>query len=137
MPFRIQKAAIIVLTMQLEDLLANTAQQFAADPSVIDPCGFAAIDTIDAPNDQLARIFKTCLVEEIGDRMIQRQIKHGDHFARTSPAAHQIRTSTPSQSQPQSIEQNRFARPGFPRQDIEPRTKFQMQLINNENVTNI
>ena len=68
--------------------------------------------------------------------MVGRQVKPGNHLALLSALTHKLRPTAPAQNEAETIEQNGFARSGFPGQYIEPRLKFQLQMVNDQYVTN-
>ena len=135
MPPWVQKPAIIMLTMQFDQQVRQVAQHIGTGAAVVDPGGLAPVGGGgDAAQDQLIPGNNTHVGQKRAGAMVGRQVKAGRHFALFCALAHQIGAPAPTQNEPQTVQQDRLACPGFAGQHIQAGLKHQIQPINDQHV---
>ena len=66
--------------------------------------------------------------------MARRQVKHRCNLALFCPGAHQFSPPAPAQHKPQTVQQNGFARTGFPGQHVQPRLEGKIQMVDDQQI---
>ncbi len=125
MPARVQKAPIVVLTVQFHQMVGQVAQHLAADAAVIHESGLAPVALVDAAQDQLFPGRDARGIQHGSGAIAGRGIEHRRHLALRSALAHQIGAAAPAQHKAQRIQQDRLARTGFAGQHVQARPKLQ------------
>ena len=129
----IKQAAIVRLAMHFQQQAAQIFEQADADRLVIDEgAGFAVGGKAAAQHD-LAVMRHRLVLQQGARAMIGRRIEHRCGGALGSPGAY-ASAATPADREPQGIQQDGFARPGFAGQDIEAGGEFQRGLFDQHDV---
>ena len=138
MAARVQKAPIIVLPMEFNQLFREAAQHVARGPAIIDPRRFAPVRVVHPAQDQLAIIrVNPKLIQKRTRVMACGQIEDSRHLALRGARTHQIGTPAPAKHKAKTVEQDRFTRPRFPGEHVEPRMKIEREPINDQHVADI
>ena len=133
---RCQQPAIVVLAMDLDQHRPDLAQQRGGGGLIVDERAASAIGLDQSPDDQrLAGIdLQPILGEQLRDGWGGIERRGDDRLCR--PPTHQRAFAAPPQSEPQRIEQDRFARAGLPGQHAEAGAELQLQRLDQHDVTN-
>ena len=139
MAARIHQAAIIMLPMQLHKRSCHFAQQAHTDGLIIDIGLALAIGLQLAAQDQRLAIFhiNISIIEQFGQTGGKRgKFKTGGNAGLILAPAHQPAVGPIAQHQPQRIQQNGFARPGFTREHAQPAPEIEIKRFDQHDVTN-
>ena len=131
---RIEQPAPLKLTLYLNQQVAALAEQGQRYGLIIDAGhGFAGAAQL-ARQDNLSLTGDASLFEQGGCVMRQVNLKAcGDHRP-LAACADKAKISPAAQCQPQRIQQNGLARPGFAGQHRQPLAKFQRQFFYQQDV---
>ena len=106
-----------VLAVDVEELLAQLAQLCGGGGAAVDPGAAFSGGVYSAAQQQVGAGLKACFFDP--GRNGGSGLELGTHLATAGAFAHHARFGTGPQSQLQSVDQNRFARPGLARQHTE------------------
>ena len=134
---RVQKASIVMLTMQFDKRVRQCAQHLARYTPIVDERGFPSIARIDAPQDQVIGARKPGLFQKGPGGMIGRDVELGRDFALLGACAHKIGAPAPPQHEAQRIKQDRFAGPGLAGQHIQTRLEVKRQPVDDEHIPDV
>lgn len=138
MAARVQQSTVVLLSVQLDESFRQGAQSFTTDAPVVYPSGFASVEAVGAAQNQFVAVgVNTGFGKCCAGRMSGAYLKNGGHLAPFRASAHHVGPTAPAKCEPQRIEQNRFARPGFAGQHIQPRTEVHRQPLDDGNVANV
>jgi hypothetical protein len=70
-------------------------------------------------------------------RVISTKAEFSNDLPLGGPLAHQLGAAAPAQNKAKRIQQNGFACPGFAGQHVQARLKRQLQMVNDQKITNI
>ena len=114
---RVEQAALLALALDLDEAVAELAQQPDARRLVIDKGAAAPVGADHAAHhDRAGKIAGNAgLAQHRRGRMIGLDRELGGDRGLLGAGPHQARIGAPAERQPERIEQNRFARPGLAR----------------------
>ena len=131
----IEQAAVIGLTMYLDQFGAKIAEQADADGFVVDESARAAVGGDCPPQDDFAITRNAVVGDQHSGCMFLIQIENSDGRALARTAAHAGATaSAAAGGQTQGIEKNGFSRAGFAGKDVQPRCEVQRNVLDENEV---
>ena len=133
-PALIQKAAIVLLPVQLHQRVRQCAQHLPGRAAVVHPGGLAPIRGVHPAQDQLALRRDPGFVQHRARGMGRGQIEYRRHLALRGAGAHKIGAPAPAQHETQTIKQDGLARPGFPGKHIQPRAEIQREPVDQQHI---
>ena len=134
----LDKGAVVVLAVDLNQCRAERAQHLHAHRLVIDEGAGAAVGELHPAHDQfvLGGLFGDQVVvrQQAARRMVLADVEGGGHLALLGALAHQRGIAARAQRQRKGIEQDRFAGAGLAGQRGKPGAEIDVQAIDQNDV---
>ena len=131
----VEQAALLELPLDFDQAVAELAQQADARRLVVDKGAAAAVAAQQpAQNDRLAVGVEAGIAENRICRMIATDGEFGGDRRLAGGVAHEPSLGALAQRQPQRVQQDRLPRPGLTGQHAQPRTKRQIEPIDQDNL---
>ena len=109
----VQKAALGVLTVDFDQLLADAPQKRDTDRLIVHEGAAAAVFGLHAAQDEIAIGLEIVLTGNLTGGMIAGDIEHGSDTALVRTTTNQTGIGAAANGKPQRIKQDRLARPGL------------------------
>ena len=138
MTARVEQPPIVMLAMYLDQRLPELAQQAGRDRLIVDEGPAAAVGPHQpAHHQRVARLRGKAIVGEqrVGG-MGGRQLEGHAHRRLRLAAADQAAVRPRAKRQPERVEQDRLARPGFAGEHAEAAAELQVQRLDQHHVAN-
>ena len=136
----LDKGAVVVLAVDLDQCRAERAQHLHAHRLVVDEGAGAAIGELDPAHDQLVLDCgigdQIVLREQAARRMILADVEGGGHLALLGAFAHQSRVAARAERQRKRVEQNRLAGAGLAGQRGKAGAEVDIQAIDQNDIAN-
>ena len=126
-----------MLAVQFDQRFRQCAQHLARAAAVIDPRRFAPVRPVDAAQDQFAPAGQASLFQHRMGCVAFGQVEPRRDLALRRALTHQIGAPAHTQHEPETIEQDRFTRPGFAGQNVQTRLKRKFQPVDDQHIRNI
>jgi hypothetical protein len=137
---RLDKGAVVVLAVDLDQCRAERAQHLYAHWLVIDEGAGTAIGKLNPAHDQLVldcRIGdQIVLGQQAARRMLPADVEGGRHLALLGAFAHQGRVATRTERQRKRVEQNRLAGASLAGQRGKACAEVDVQAIDQNDIAN-
>ena len=131
---RVQEAALLELTLDLDQAVAELAQEADAGRLVIDKGAAAAVGAQQpAQHDRFAIIVEAGFAQHRIGRVIAPDREFGGDRRLARALAHQPGLAAPPHRQTERVEQDRLPRPGLAGQHAQPLAKGQIKPIDQDN----
>ena len=132
----VHQGAIVMLTMNFDEVAGNGAQRLGAHRLIIDEGASTSVRHLHAAQNELA-FGGDVLGARRGDgRMIGAKLKKGGDLALRLSLPHEGAVAARPKRQREGVEQNRFSRAGLPGEHREAATKFEIELVDQHDVAN-
>ncbi len=136
----IDQRALVMLAVNFDQRRADRLQGLHADGLVVDEGAGTAIGQLDPAQDHLAGIFRARIVEAVvGEdrrgRMPPGDVEHRGDLALLHAVADEAGVAAAAERQRKGIEQDRFARAGFPGQHREATGELDIEPLDQDDVT--
>ena len=132
---RIEEPALLELTLDLDEAVAELAQQAHARRLVIDKGAAAAVGREQAAqHNRLAGAVMPGFAQDRMGRMVLSDRKLGRNSRLLRPGAHQAGLGPPAERQAERVQQDRLARTGLAGQHAQSRAKGERQTIDQHDV---
>ena len=134
---RVGKPAIVMLAVELDQRRGDIAQQRDPDRLVVDEGLAAPVGLERAPDDQrLAGLeFDIGFVERGVHRWREQgEFEGGGHARLVFSGTHQPAVGAVAEHQPERVEQDRLARPGFAGEHAEPAAKIEVECLDQHDI---
>ena len=136
---RVEQAALLALALDLDQAVAELAQQADARRLIVDKGAAAAVGAQqaaqhDRPPARSAR--HPGLAQDRGGRMVALDGELGGDRGLLGAGPHQRGIGAPAERQPQRIQQDRFARAGLAGQHAQPRPKGEVEPVDQHDIAN-
>ncbi len=132
--FRLEKQLMRMLTMNLNQYLAQFTQLRQRDGSAVDKTPRAAIAADDAAKQALASLFQLVFFQPTLRSGCVFKGKTGAQIGTAGPSAHHICFCTAAKAQPKGVNCDRFTCAGFTGDGGHPVVKVDFKLTNNSEV---
>ena len=133
---RIHQPAVLELALDLDQAVAEPAQQSDADRLVVDEGAAAAVGAEHPPQHQLVFLQDQVLFGQQGfDRMAVGDLEAGRDLGADRTGADQALIGPVAERQAKGVEQDRLAGPGLPGQDAETAGKAEIQPVDQDDIT--
>ncbi len=134
---RVQKAAVVLLSMQLHQRVGKAAQDVAGDAAVVDVGGLAAVGRDRAAEEQLLARGQAAVLQHRAGGMGGAEVEGGRDLADIGAGADDVGAATPAEDEPERIEQDRLPRPGLSGQDVEAGAEVELQPVDDQDVADV
>ena len=132
---RVEQAALLELALDLDEAVAELAQQPDARRLVVDKGAAAAVGADQpAQHDRLAVAVEPGLAQDRVRRVVAPDRELGRHRRLLAPRPHQPGLGPLAERQAQRIQQDRFAGAGLAGQHAQPRPEGEVEAVDQDNV---
>ena len=133
---RVEQAALLALALDLDEAVAELAQQPDAGRLVVDEGAAAAVGRHQpAQHDRAGEVGRDAgLAQNRRGRMVVRDGELGGDRGLLGAGAHQAGIGAPPERQPERIEQDRLAGAGLAGQDAQPRPEGERQPVDQNDI---
>ncbi len=137
---RVQETALLALALDLDEAVAELAQQADARRLVIDKGAALAVGRDHAAQQnragEIGRHRQAGRAQDRRGRMVGLDDELGGDRGLLGAGAHQRRIGAPPERQPERIQENRFARSGLAGKHAQPRPEGQAEAIDQDDIAN-
>ncbi len=130
----IDKRAVVVLAVDLDQHLAGLAHQLNAERLVVDKGLGAAVGGLLATEDQVAFVIDAVFAQKLAGTAVQADIEDGGHLALVLAMAHKTAVAAPAKGQRQTVEQDGFARTRLTGQHREAGLEGKIQPLDQDDI---
>ena len=135
-PGGIEKRGVIPRTMDLDQGLANAAQQVDAHRLVVEIGAASTLAVKHPAQDHDLAFPEAVLLQEPPRGVPGGHLELGAYRGPVSAVTHQRAAAAAAEGEPQSIEQDRFAGAGLAGKDVEARSQAQIEPVDEDDVPN-
>jgi hypothetical protein len=130
----VDKCALIVLAVDLDQCGPQQLEHLDAHRLIVDECAGATVRQLHAAQNQFVLGRYIVSLEQRARGMVACDIEYGGHLALFDALPYQRLIAAPSQSQRESIEQNRFPRAGLPCEHGKAIGKINIEPVYQDNI---
>ena len=130
----IEQQGEIVLSLHLDDGHAELAQERGGDRPIVGEGPASTVGRDHAPKDHVIQSGQALSFEQAPRGVLRRNLENGGDVGLPGPGANQTRRCPAPEAEPQRVEQDRLAGPGFAREHAQARFEFQVETFDEDEV---